>query len=200
MKHLYRAGICRLLRNRIFWLELAAVISMAVLLCLCNIRPDSLEPQYLDYPFFAMTAYNPLFYAAGVSLFLGCEYSYGTIRNKLSAGHTRWAVYSAQMGIAVLSTLLVILAQYAVVAILGTALYDGFQASPALAAQAILFCLLSGCSITCICGAIALNCQSRSISVALSMLVFLVLQFWYPLSRGKVEENTAKLREKREQV
>lgn len=32
------------------------------------------------------------------------------------------------------------------------------------------------------------------------LLVFLVLQFWYPLSRGKVEENTAKLREKREQV
>lgn len=30
------------------------------------------------------------------------------------------------------------------------------------------------------------------------LLVFLVLQFWYPLSRGKVEENTRILREKRE--
>jgi GPH family glycoside/pentoside/hexuronide:cation symporter len=30
------------------------------------------------------------------------------------------------------------------------------------------------------------------------LLVFLVLQFWYPLSREKVEENTRILREKRE--
>lgn len=188
MRHLLQAGAHRLIRNRIFWLELTAVIFMAVLLCLCNVRPHSGEPQYLDYAFFSMTAYNPIFYAAGVSLLLGTEYSYGTLRSKLAAGYPRAQVFLSQISIAVLSTVLATLVQYAVAAVLGTALYDGFKVPGYLAGMAVLFGLLSGISIACICGSITLCCQHHGLSSALSILGFLVLLWFTAQISGRLLE------------
>lgn len=95
MNNLLSASFSRLKRNRMFLLTLLLVfvLSFASIWSECG-KVDIAAPEVsLDSVFFAMAPYMGVFYAVVISLFLGTEYSDGTIRNKLIVGHTRASVY-----------------------------------------------------------------------------------------------------------
>lgn len=111
MRKLLSANFFRLKKDKLFFLTLAAVFIIAFL----NIQScagsaaDSLSNGFessLDKYFFALAPYMGAIYAIFISLFLGTEYSDGTIRNKLSVGHTRTHIYFANYFCCLFSCLL----------------------------------------------------------------------------------------------
>ena len=98
MRNLLHAGFSRLWRTASFWVT-AGVMLAAALLELALSYP--LRQQGMDgvldnrYMIFAMVSGVVL--SAFCSLFVGAEYSDGTMRNKITVGHSRTAVYLSHL-------------------------------------------------------------------------------------------------------
>lgn len=98
MRNLLSAQFRRLWRGRIFWLCAAFLFLFSLTIILNAVRqaPTMMESGYtvvLEKDYFSELPFLILVTAIFCALFLGVEYGEGTIRNKLIAGHTRWAVY-----------------------------------------------------------------------------------------------------------
>lgn len=101
MSKLLRANFSRLKKEKIFWIAVIFMIGYCMILALMfyysmkkyggNVLFDNLFIE--GYGMSGTIALPGLVMAAVVSLFLGTEYSDGTIRNKLIIGHTRSAIY-----------------------------------------------------------------------------------------------------------
>lgn len=110
MTNLLSADRMRLRKSRLFWatLLLAALLtvppfqselSKAGLIC------DPTEGWAVDEALFQSTMVHALILAAFIPLFLGADYSDGTIRNKLIAGHRRGNVYLSALFSSLLAAL-----------------------------------------------------------------------------------------------
>ena len=104
MTNLLSANLFRLRRSRLFWLSLLLTTAAGVW------QPLQTWLEYqrkfpLDAVFFVYAMLIGLLLSVFLSLFFGAEYSDGTIRNKLAAGHTRVSVYLANLITAVFAAL-----------------------------------------------------------------------------------------------
>lgn len=111
MRKLLSANFSRLLRSKIFWvLEgiSAAADILFYVLAVINTRNLSSD-WYLgngNYYFFLVLVYIGIVMAVFTGFYVGTEYSEGTIRNKLSAGHSRTDIYFANMTVVVTAGIL----------------------------------------------------------------------------------------------
>lgn len=95
MIKLLRGNLIRLFKNKFFWLCVITIIvcsvymiNQGVLLSESGRKTVALEDYYFRIgPFFA------LFLSVFIPMFIGVEYSFGTIRNKLTMGCTRDKIY-----------------------------------------------------------------------------------------------------------
>ena len=95
MTNLMISGFKRLLKNRAFQIT-AAVVAVVGLFEIFMMYRDSIiemETPYFDSGLFAFAGVGMFAIATVVSLFVGSEYSDGTIRNKVVVGHHRASVY-----------------------------------------------------------------------------------------------------------
>lgn len=99
MRKLLRANFSRLRHDRAFWLLSALMaffgISMAVVNAV-HARQDG-EIWVMDYTLFIHVILAPILNALLAALFIGSDYSSGTMRNKLIAGHRRGWVYLSNL-------------------------------------------------------------------------------------------------------
>lgn len=100
MIKLLRSDFSRLYRNGMFRILLAASVIVGVICPLygrrmLEIAGITIQGFCLDYYFFRFA--NVIAFAVGVfcSFFVGIEYSDGTLRNKITVGHSRKAIYLA---------------------------------------------------------------------------------------------------------
>lgn len=100
MSKLLSANFMRLMKSKEFWL--CAVSTLLISAVMIYTEADSaavmavrgtIKP--LDDYYFQIAPYIGAIMAIFISLFLGTEYSDGTIRNKLISGHTRTDIYLA---------------------------------------------------------------------------------------------------------
>ena len=102
MSRLLRSNFSRLKKDKIFWCAVMIMAGYCIFIALMfyrslltyggNITFDTLFFQGFGLSGFALPG---LIMAAVLSLFIGVEYSDGTIRNKLIVGHTRPQIYLA---------------------------------------------------------------------------------------------------------
>ena len=95
MTNLMISGFKRLLKNRAFQIT-AAVVAVIGLFEIFMMYRDSIiemDTPYLGGGLFSFAALGVFALAAVVPLFVGSEYSDGTIRNKVVVGHHRASVY-----------------------------------------------------------------------------------------------------------
>lgn len=95
MTNLMISGFKRLLKNRALQIT-AAVVAVVGLFEIFMMYRDSIiemDTPYLDGGLFSFAALGVFALAAVVPLFVGSEYSDGTIRNKVVVGHHRASVY-----------------------------------------------------------------------------------------------------------
>ena len=132
MNKLLRANFARLWKSTIFRISMGLIvlISLHSVLNLYIDCPPNLSdypPDLLDSCLFTGNVYMILVIAVFISLFIGTEYSDGTIRNKLIVGQTRYAIYFSNL-IVCISALLIMYFTYIIVLIgIGSLLLENIQ-------------------------------------------------------------------------
>lgn len=98
MRKLLSANFSRLWKSKVFWLCMGCMLAYSLVYMWNGCRQAQVFPEYphsIDdyYVHFAISI--GAFCALLCSMFLGTEYSDGTIRNKIIVGHTRVDIYLA---------------------------------------------------------------------------------------------------------
>lgn len=100
MRNLLSANFSRLWKDKIFWLCVIGTLLLAAVTIYNGAETAASmagrgHQTDLDDYYFELAPYIGAVMAVFISLFLGTEYSDGTIRNKLIVGHTRTNIYLA---------------------------------------------------------------------------------------------------------
>lgn len=99
MNKLLSGGFYRLCKNRMFWILFVAVFVGSFILVwrdctrAAELNASGIIHWTFDDVYYEGIPWIGVFYAAFTSLFIGTEYSEGTIRNQMIVGHTRAHVY-----------------------------------------------------------------------------------------------------------
>ena len=97
MVRLLKANFARLWKTRSFWvcLILAFVLALGNFLTTYSVKPESVETLGAEL---LSGGSNIMFFASiFAALFLGTDYSNGTVRNKLIVGHKRYDIYLSNL-------------------------------------------------------------------------------------------------------
>lgn len=130
MNNLLHADFRRLLRDRLFWALLAAMVLWGILILVNRLRWLKYgEQPSLDEIFFNFAALTGFTSAAFCSLFIGREYSDGLLRNKITIGCSRAKIYLSGFLVSSAAAILSTLAYMAVMCAAGIPLL-GFFDSP----------------------------------------------------------------------
>lgn len=99
MNRLLAANIVRLRKNKCFLGGILLLVILGILypVMKCIEMKNTGYETTLDTGFFIGAAVLPVLLSVFVSLFIGTEYSDGTIRNKIMVGHERKSVYLANL-------------------------------------------------------------------------------------------------------
>lgn len=113
MMNLLSAGWLRIVKSWVFWLGIFFMCFLSFWFCFYDYSPyrqQSSDPIYTEEVYFNLLQYIGIFLAVVISMTAGKEVSMGTLRNKLSTGHTRCNVYFSQMilGMGISAVLLLI--------------------------------------------------------------------------------------------
>lgn len=92
MRKLLSANLSRLWLNQAFWVSVIVMTMFEIIYCLLL---QNQGPMPMDYVLFLSLQAIGVLASVFWSLFLGTEYSDGTIRNKLIVGHKRSDIYLA---------------------------------------------------------------------------------------------------------
>ena len=126
MTNLPMPNLKRLLKSRAFRIAAAVVAAIGLFEILMMYRDAVIEMEtaYFDSGLFSFAAIGAFAIAAVVSLFVGCEYSDGTIRNKVVVGHHRASVYLSMLITSVIAGWLLVLVWTAAYLIPGVILME----------------------------------------------------------------------------
>lgn len=125
MSKLLRADFARLWKSRIFWIGIAYTFAIGVAAAVMPYHDSLILPSYhpsFDNFLFTNCMFMPIVSAVFVGLFVGTDYSNGTIRNKLVVGHTRVAVYFSNLIVCVVAIIIMHLTNILMVIIIGAPL------------------------------------------------------------------------------
>ena len=190
MNKLLSAGFARLWKNTVFWLEIIAMLLFYALLMTANYQDTqnydiSYSPDFFFPGSFMIIGF---FTATFASMFLGTEYSDGTIRNKLVMGHSRTAIYLSSLIICFASTVLVCLSSILLTCAMGIPLF-GSLANPLVNTLAVIG---TGIFITAAYSAvftlIAMLISNKPVTVIACIFTCLILYFGSMSISMKLEE------------
>lgn len=115
MSKLLRANFTRLWKSRIFWIGMLFMFGIGLLVVYSEYRynmhminivqAEDYHPS-IDSSLFGSCMYIPMVASVFMGLFIGTEYSDGTIRNKLIVGNSRVAVYFANFIVALSASII----------------------------------------------------------------------------------------------
>lgn len=99
MRKLLAANCLRIVRNKLFWLAMIVMAAFGIGLPVSHYLDMQKYqfPMYIDMGFFASGVFLLIVIAVLGCMFLGTEYSDGTIRNKLIVGHKRKIIYLSNL-------------------------------------------------------------------------------------------------------
>ena len=133
MNRLLSAGFTRLWKNKFFWLGMILLPGFLAFALFSNYY-DMKQFNFsftIDGFLYGCFLLIGMFTSIFAALFLGTEYSDGTIRNKLVIGHSRTAVYLSSLAVCFVSSLLVCLTTIIITYALGIPLF-GTPETPVL--------------------------------------------------------------------
>lgn len=180
MRKLLRANFSRLWQNRTFWLLSVLMVLFSIFIAVDNIINMHREGSAweMDFSLFIYVVIAPILTSVFVALFVGSDYSGGTLRNKLIAGHRRGNIYLANLITCYCAGLFLCAAFVIPQGALGLLLGGQTQSTPAkfLVYGALSLALMG--AYTALFTLIAMLCQNRSYTVAGCILLTFVLIFF----------------------
>ncbi|MDL2300864.1 ABC transporter permease [Lachnospiraceae bacterium OttesenSCG-928-D06] len=179
MNKLLSAGFSRLKKDKFFWLGILFMFFMGGFVVVKNYI-DYKRYHYtfdlkLDNYFFGYTIFIGLIAAIFCSLFIGVEYSDGTIRNKLVIGHSRMAIYLSNLILSTTAAILTNLAFIAAISITGIPLLGALKTDMKIVLFLLLASILTTISFTAIFTLLSMLIQSKTIVAIVNILGFIAL-------------------------
>ena len=96
MIKLLKANLARLWKNKVFWLGFL-VLNVFCIIQKISIIQDTVEVHFLEEAFWIQAYVIGIILSVFISFFVGAEYEYGTIRNKIVSGCDRSDIYLANV-------------------------------------------------------------------------------------------------------
>lgn len=182
MTKLLSANFLRLWKSRVFWVSLAVCAALSVASAFGSFQfqvstgADLSVPEVAQYKalleeqFFNYASFIGILSAALIALFLGTEYSDGTIRNKLAVGHSRLSLYFANLITGFAGSLLCMAGYMLSCLAVGAPLLGWFTRPAPLLLTAIGGSVVMLAAFCAIFTFVTMNCAKKSTSVAVCLL------------------------------
>lgn len=179
MRKLLRANFSRLGHDGLFRLLTGLMVFVGVLIAVINavhIRLDG-SVWEMDFSLLTCAMLAPILNSVFTAMFIGSDYSGGTMRNKLIAGHRRGSIYIANLITCCFSGMIFCIAFAIPQGVLGYILGGRFQYSSAKLVVYGCLSLALTAAFTAIFILIAMLCQNKSHTVAGCILLSFMLIF-----------------------
>lgn len=188
MFNILNASFYRLKKNKIFWFTVIITIGIACFMLITRYldgieklnygipqetinqllkSTDNLLLDYLNFIGF--------FIALFTSLFIGAEYSDGTIRNKIVVGHSRKNIYLSNLIISIVVGLLLELIYLLIISVVAIPIFGGIQMSLSKFGFILLDIIMIIISYASIFSFISLICSNITTSTVICLLLMLVM-------------------------
>lgn len=177
MSRLFRADLRRLKKSRIFWGMLLAEGLFMVMVCVSQYRNMLKweEALSLDSVLFSAVYLPCILLAVICALFIGTEYSDGTIRNKIITGQTRGSIYFAGLFSCVVAAGAMMAAGFLTGAALGIPMFDKMEMSGAMFACLLAESILNVLVYASLYHMIALLCDRKAYTAIICMALAFAL-------------------------
>lgn len=181
MHKLPSANFARLWKSSVFWLGMIVMCGLGVMAVIMRYFDILEDPNYAyttaDGFWFLGGLYISIALSVFISLWLGTEYHDGTMRNKLTVGHTRGEIYAANWLTCTISSLMMHIGYILMVAVFGTLLLKPFTTPVRVLLISTLVSFLTVVAMSSIFVMIAMLVSGKSTSAVLSMMIALVMVF-----------------------
>ncbi len=180
MHKLLSAFFSRLKKDVIFWVVLVVYSVLSLVSCLLTYQSSiqyPSDPVYVEDVLFNMIPALPFLCAAVIALFLGQEFDENTIRNKLTVGHTRTAIFFSAYAACTAASLALLVSTLILSGAAAFLCFKAFLLDWTKLIYLTACCVLITMVFSAICVAFCMNIQKRAISILISLVVMLVLLF-----------------------
>lgn len=179
MGELLSAGMYRLLRSKVFYVGILAAVVVEVYGLLADSKSFSLDLYGLEEDFFIYSMLLVIEMPAFCGLFFGAEYSSGTLRSKLVTGVARWKLYTANLVLGAVASLVFSATAIVTGLALGFFLMGGFhfQMEAGLLAGYILRSLAIGVASASFATMLSLLVSNRAVGLVIGVLTAFSLLF-----------------------
>lgn len=182
MTKLLRANFARLRKEKIFLICAAVMVLYGLFLCIAlnySMHLNNMEIAFdgiflYGYGLHGYIAIPGILMAALCSVFIGTEYSDGTIRNKLIVGRTRTEIYLSNFLTCAAAGILLNLSYFIIVCAVGIPLFGFFHASASIMLKLILDGTLMMVSYAAIFNLMSMLMQNKT-TVAILGLIGVIL-------------------------
>ncbi len=176
MNNLLSSNVIRIKRDKIFWsvvIALFLVVLGSMIITCVNVEKLPEDATFEEY-YFNSATYVGMFLAVFSSMFLGTEYSNGTIRNKMIIGKTRTSIYLSNFITNVVVSFLLIVV-ISTTALVGMPTLGFFDIGIPNVIGNLMVLLFSMVSLSAIFTFVGMICSNRTYTLLISLLVLLVL-------------------------
>lgn len=192
MNRLLHAGFSRFIRSKIVWLSLIALLGYEAM-ALNSAYSDSIRWEQtisVDNIIFMMMMLMGIVASVFCSVFVGTEYSDGTLRNKLVVGRSRSSIYLSNYILCAAGAVGIYLISVAVTAVLGYLLLAPPQIETAVLFQWILVGVMICLSYTAVYNLLSMLIPSKVYGAITCILIgfgFLIVSYYLYMMLGQPE-------------
>lgn len=172
MLKLLSEGFSKVIKNKFLWGLTAFAVVMAVVISL--LLYDGGLREEIDGAFFIFAVAVPFVASVFVPVFIGADYSDGTIRNKLVCGHRRVSIYFSGLIVSLAVVMFLTLLYAAVASALSVPLICKFK-SGAEVMKNLVCVLLMGSCFTCIFSTACYLVSNRTAATVACLVIALAL-------------------------
>lgn len=191
MNKLLRANFSRLWKNKLFWLCMGAMLVYSIVCMLNGCRQATTymsEYNYgLDQYYFHFALSIGFFCTLFSSMFFGTEYSDGTIRNKMIAGHTRADIYMSSLVTTFTATLLM-MSVWLVGALIAVPTLGFWKMGVLHLLEYLFIAVMFVLAFSAICTVVNLLSSNKAVTIVVSILLFLGLLLFASMIYNSLSE------------
>ena len=196
MSKLLRADFSRLRKSKVFWFSLSAMVIYAFVLAGLLAYSGKISVAPVEYDRYFLSAYGMmgfvpipgLIMAAFCSVFIGTDFSDGTIRNRLVVGHTRPNIYLSHFLVCTAAGILMLIAFWIPSLAVGLPLFGSFQHMGSIYLWFILDGFLMMASYAGILTMLSMLIQNKTTAAIVSLLLVIVSMFLVVYLLARIEE------------
>lgn len=174
MNKLLRANVSRLFKSKPFWIAFIFMFALGIVVAYTQhydmVKYNSQSP--LDDTILIYIQFIGYVLALFCSLFFGTEYSDGTIRNKLIVGHQRSSIYLANLVIAFIAAIMMIIAYLVPHCILGAMILDPMVAPVTAIIQLVFISIFTTAAFVSIYTMISMVTTKKSVSIVICFILY----------------------------